>query len=75
MRASALRIWVDARGFDELGVFWGPGLPLFHCPEIDALKPSTRLTAIQSSFVRAADHAAALKVFEARVEFMLGRAA
>lgn len=31
--------------------------------------------AIQSSFVRAADHAAALKVFEARVEFMLGRAA
>lgn len=72
MGITVRRVYIDRMGYEARGFhkgrYWGVGLPLFYCPELEALRDETPIRECNEPHCRAHDAHAAREVFRRRIE-------
>ena len=72
MKVTVRRVQLDSMGFEARGInkgrYWGVGLPLYYCPELETLRSETPIRDCNEPHCRAHDINAAHEVFVRRME-------
>ena len=72
MKVTVRRVQLDSMGYEaggfHKGRYWGVGLPLYYCPELEDLRSETPIRECNEPHCRASDINAAHEVFVRRME-------
>lgn len=71
MKITVRRIHLDSMGYEASGYskgrYWGVGLPLYYCPELETMRETTPIRDCNEPHARARDLDSAREVFARRM--------